>query len=239
MKRSNICILLALAMPATVSAGVTAPELVPSPIQPTSQGDWMAGLGAGVQVGTQGVGIHLSYNITPSFYLQLEGNYFDYNKTLNIADVDYESDLDLSNLGLTVNYLPFENSGFRITAGAFFANNEISCTATGAGQQVSLNNVDYTLGANDSLVGAIDYGTFNPYIGVGWDWVLGADRNFVIGLDVGVSYLGEPDATLTGTGLLGTSAAANDLAAEQAAFQDDVEGYKFYPVVKVSFTYRF
>lgn len=200
----------------------------------------MCGLGLGTQVGTQGVGLHLTYNFSRSFYLKLEGNYFDYSDDVDIDGVDYDGDLDFSNLGITANYLPFESSGFRVTLGAFFGQNKFSGTASGAGQNVDLNGTNYTLGANDSLRGSVEYDSINPYIGIGWDWAFGESQNIILGLDLGVSYLGDPNSSVTATGPFSTTPNFNtNLQAERQTFQNDIEDYKFYPVVKLSLTYRF
>ena len=230
---------MALGLPASVTAGVSSNAAAPA-VQAASQGDWMCGFGTGVQAGTQGFGINLSYNIVPSFYLKLEGNYFRYNRSFNISDIDYEGNVDLSNVGLTGNYLPFEGSGFRVTAGAFFSHNEITGSTKGAGQQVNVNGTTYTLQPADSIEETAKWNACDPYLGVGWDWAFGEKQNLVLGLDLGVSYIGSPSTSVTGTGRFATNPVAMaDLVAEQANVQDDLSRYKFYPVVKVSFTYRF
>lgn len=238
MKITRISMLFAIAIPGSLTAGVQS-TAAPSPIQSTAEGDWACGLGAGFQLGTQGAGLHLTYSLNENFYLSLEGNYMEYNHTFNIDDVDYDGELNMSNLGLTGNYLPF-GSGFRVTGGVFFGQNDLNGTASGAGQVVEVNDINYTLGAGDSLHGSAGWNNCTPYLGVGWDWALGAEQNFILGLDLGVLYMGSADATLTGTGIFaaGGSAAA-DLQAEADTFENDVEDYKFYPVLKLSLTYRF
>ncbi len=238
MKTSKIVTLLALAVPATLCAGVATTEQS-TPIQSATQSDWIGGVGIGTQLGTQGAGIHLSYNLTQSLYFKVEGNYFKYNDSLEIDSVDYDGDLDLSNLGITANYLPFDGYGFRITAGAFFSNNEFNGRASGAGETVEIDDIDYLLGTGDALRGSVEYNSFNPYIGIGWDWAFGASQNFIFGLEVGVSYFGDPESTLTVEGGLADLVPVAGLEAERQSFQDDAEDYKFFPVVKISLTYRF
>jgi hypothetical protein len=241
MNKANIGILLVCAMPASLSAGVDTPA-APSSIHETTQSDWTCGLGVGTQVSTQGVGLRLTYNLNPSIYLALEGNYFEYSDFSREVDgVDYNAEFDASNLGLTLNYLPIEGSGFRLTGGVFISNNEGSGKADGLGQSVELDNTTYILGAGDSLGAEVEYNTVYPYVGIGWDWTLGASQNYILGVDLGVTYLGEPDATLTGTGVLFApgSPGASSLAAAQQDFSDAVKDFSFFPVLKISLTYRF
>lgn len=229
---------LALQGPAFAGAPVTASQ--PAPVPTTAPGDdWCAQWGLGIQAGTQGAGLHLRYDLNPSLYFKLEGNYMGWKDEIEVDDITYKGDLDFGNIGLTANYLPFAGYGFRLTAGAFFGKNEFDGESTSTGT-LELNGTTYPITSADKLMGTVEYDTFNPYLGIGWDWALGEKKNFIIGLDAGVSYLGEPTTTLTATGTLATIPGITaDLDAERIAFQDDLEDFQFYPVLKLSFTYRF
>ncbi len=239
MKKSQTYLLLVLAVPSAAFAGMSPAENAPQPIQSTSQGDWMTGIGIGGQIGTQGVGLHLTYNINPSLYFGLDGNYFDYSRKFNLKGEDYDGRLDYSNIGFTANYLPIADSGFRITGGTFFGRNIFRGLYKGAGKTGTFNGNKYALNAGDDIHSEITSATFNPYLGLGWDWALGTDHNIVVGLDLGVSYLGEPDVKFTGKGQFSSGQAATDIAAEQDKIQNDISAYKFYPVAKISVTYHF
>jgi hypothetical protein len=83
---------------------------------------WLTGrFGLGTQAGIQGAGLHLRYDVSEKFNLRLEGNYFNYYDSFEVEDIDYDGELDFSNVGLLANWLPFTNSGFRITGGAVAA----------------------------------------------------------------------------------------------------------------------
>jgi hypothetical protein len=55
-----------------------------------------------------------------------------------------------------------------------------------------------------------------------------------------VAFHGNPTASLTSNGLLSETPLGQALIAnEEAELQEDVDGYKWYPVVGVSLLYRF
>ncbi|MFC7335818.1 hypothetical protein ACFQY0_01410 [Haloferula chungangensis] len=195
--------------------------------------------GLGIQAGIQGIGLHARYDINPWLYMKIEGNYFKYDDTFDVDGTDYHGDLDLSNIGLTANFLPF-NNGFRVTLGGYFGNNEASGVANGNGQTVSIGNSVYTLTQGDQLQGSVEYNQFAPYLGIGWDFGFGSTSSWVFGIDLGVLYLGEPDTLVSASGpITSVPGFGADLAAEQAIFADDINDYQFLPVLKLSLTYRF
>ena len=195
--------------------------------------------GLGIQAGIQGVGLHARYDLNERLYFKLEGNYFQYDDDFDISGIRYSGEIDFSNFGLTANYLPFEN-GFRITAGAYFGNNEANGVASGSGQSVNIGDNNYILAPGDRLNGTVAYNQFAPYLGIGWDFEFGDTSAFVFGVDLGVLYLGEPDTTVTASGpITAAPGFGADLQKEQALFADDVENYQFLPVLKLSLTYRF
>ena len=80
-----------------------------------------------------------------------------------------------------------------------------------------------------------------PYVGIGWGNA--ADDNTLdlpiavgFSLDIGAFYQGSPDVLLTDSSGLVPAA---DLALEQAQLEDDLSGFKFYPVITLGIHIRF
>jgi hypothetical protein len=245
--KTKIAAILLLA-PTAAFAGQMIPVTTESQghSQGHSQGDFnnalAGGWGLGVQAGIQGLGIHLRRDVSSQLYFKLEGNYLKYSRDLEIDDIDYDGEIDFSNIGLNVNYLPFPGKGFRITAGGSYGNkNSFKGSATGEGQIVEINDVEYPLGPDDFVKGSVSYDSFNPYLGVGWDWHFGQSDQFVLGLDLGVIYLGDPSVKLgVSPGLMGPGLVTQeDIRAEERALKSEIDKYKFIPLVKLSLTYRF
>ena len=228
MKQTTVSVLALLAISSSLRANYE------------SSGILSDGWGLGAQAGIQGVGLHLRKDIGSRLYLKLEGNYFDYSDDVEIDDIDFDGHLDFSNVGLTLNWLPFESSGFRITGGAYHGNNSFRGRATSAGKTVDINGTDYRIGPGDFVRGSVEFDSISPYFGIGWDWLLGANDQFTLGLDLGVLYLGDPSVKLaTSPTIGGMPVPGADLEAERRDIASEIEDYKFLPVLKVSFTYRF
>ncbi len=241
MNSKIISLALLIMCPASLWAGEElsrAPQAPYQPPAPPSGESDLWGWGIGAQVGVQGVGLHLRRDIIRQLYLKVEGNYFEYDDTIEIDDVDYDGKLDLSNVGLTLNYLPFQSSGFRITAGAYYGNNSFEGRGTSSEEKfVKIDDTEYLLkGTNRYVSGSVEYDSVSPYFGLGWDWSLGARDNCVIGLDLGVLYMGDPSVSYK-TNIPGVT--AEQIKAETRDIESDIDDYKFLPVVKLSFTYRF
>ncbi len=243
MKKQCIAVTAAVFALTTLSnAGVT-PASTTTSVAETTEDSWFNGeFGVGTQAGFHGIGLHLRYDVTDQFYLRLEGNYFQLDYDDEIDGVDYEGKLDFSNVGLLANYMPFAG-GFRVTGGVFGGALEADASGRGAGNVVEVDDIDYVLGATDSLHANVEYSSFSPYLGIGWDFVLGAEQNWIIGLDVGVLYIGEADVEIKGEGELFGSGINQiteaELDAERESLESELSGYEFLPVFKLSLTYRF
>lgn len=80
------------------------------------------------------------------------------------------------------------------------------------------------------LTGRVEWKKVTPYIGFGLENVLTTSK-VNLGFAIGTYYMGEPDATLTGTKML----AANTSNSEQ--FQKNMSFYRFLPVLQVNLNF--
>jgi hypothetical protein len=65
-------------------------------------------------------------------------------------------------------------------------------------------------------------------------------RGFAFGIDAGVMFQGKVRVNpLTYTGPLQSAALTANLEAERQSLQDDIDGYKVYPILQLSLGYRF
>jgi hypothetical protein len=91
-----------------------------------------------------------------------------------------------------------------------------------------------------ALSGKVDFDDIAPYVGIGWDTTFGKDNCFGLVFELGVLYQGSPDVNLVSSGPIASDPTFQaELAKETAALQDDLDEYKFYPVVAVGLSYRF
>lgn len=193
----------------------------------------------GAKVGTLGLGIEATRSLSESFDARLGLNTFSYGHDVTESGIAYDLDLDLQSVSLLADWRPMK-SGFRVTAGALYNNNELNGRAKAQG---SYNIGGQTFSAEQ--VGTIDanvsFDNFAPYLGIGWTSTPSEKSPWSYAFDLGVLYQGSPAARLTSTG--GTASEdptfQSYLRAEERDLQDGIDDFKYFPVVSVGLNYRF
>lgn len=154
-----------------------------------------------------------------------------------IEDVEFDIGIDLSSYSALVDWYAFNNS-FRISGGIISMNNEVDLEARPT-ESIEIGDKEYTPAQVGTLYGSIESDGVAPYIGIGWGNPLTRSRRWGFTCDFGVAFIDSPDVTITAIG--GTEPVGFD--AELAKFHDDIEDFcdkfKLYPVIAVSFFYRF
>lgn len=194
----------------------------------------------GLKAGTLGIGLDMSTSISDDFGLRFNVNGLSYSREEEIDDINYDGELDLMTAGVLVDYYPFDTS-FRLSAGAYYNNNAFSGVAKPSGAvTIEINGVEYS----DSDVGQLDAEvTFNkvsPYIGMGWGNNV-TEKGWGFTFDLGVMYHGAPDADLDVTinNPMLEAQIRDDVEAEKESLLNDIEDFKFYPVIMLGANYRF
>jgi len=208
-------------------------------VSPTAWAD----VGVLLKAGTLGAGLDVSKGISESLALRLQANALSYEDDFTESDVDYSADLKLQSAGLLLDWHPFSGV-FRVSLGAYWNGNEASAVGRPTGGTYEINGVTYNAADIGSLNGQIDFESVAPYFGIGFASAPKAGRGMTFSFDLGVLYQGEPNLGLTATCGVGLPPAnctqlQNDVAAEQASLQDDLNDYKFHPVVSFGIGYRF
>ncbi len=114
-------------------------------------------------------------------------------------------------------------------------NHKLDLSASGTGEQ-EIGGVPYDW-ENDigTLSGSVKIDDLAPYVGIGWGNPLTGDQRWGFTCDFGVAFAGSPDVALSATGMV----ASADLERERRDIEDELEDFKFYPVISISFFYRF
>ena len=206
----------------------------------------------GVHGGTLGVGVNASLEITEKFAARALFSTWglDYEETE--SGNEFHGDLDLQTIGLAADWHPFAG-GFRVTGGVFLNSNEVSATAMG--EDLELGDNTYDDGRFDLL---LDFERIAPYLGVGWTSGPIAGSNFSILADAGLLYQRSPRVSASGTadgcpftlsrdgvatvGECSGSASRTlrpDLESEHMELSDDLEDFRWYPVLSIGVSYRF
>lgn len=149
------------------------------------------------------------------------------------ADV---SEFDLKSTSTLIDWYP-SLGGFHLSGGLRVAANSIDLGASPA-LPVTVGGTSYTPAQVGRLSGSVEFNRFAPYLGIGWQGAMMGGR-MLIGLDFGAMYQGNPDVRLSASGADANPALADDLAHETNAIEEKYSGFRFSPVISLSFTYRF
>lgn len=196
------------------------------------------------QLGTTGLGIHLTVPLQPNLNARIGGNALSYSDTGSTDDVDYDYDLKLRTFDVLVDWHPRANT-FRLTAGLVYNGNEFDLVAKPRnGLTYVFAGTTYNVSEVGVVNGRIDFREVAPYLGIGWSNAPTRNKGWGFSVDLGVMFHGEPRASLTSSGC--TSAVPglcdrfqNDVQAEEAELREEVEDFKAYPVLRAGLNYRF
>jgi hypothetical protein len=201
-----------------------------------------AAAGAGLRAGTTGLGADIGFSLLPTLSARVGYSGLSYNRTVDPTDVKYDGKLRLSNLNLLLDFSPLPGP-FRVTGGFILNDNKVDLSAQSSNGTYTLNGVTYPASAVGNLGGTVKAGNrAAPYLGIGYGNVAGFGLNFYF--DLGVMFQGTPQASLSATCGSGLSAAQcsqlqANVVAEQNRLQNDISGFKYYPVANIGVTFGF
>ena len=192
-----------------------------------------------LQAGTPGLGLQVQNSYGE--YLGIRGVYntfsIDYDR--RVEGVDYDVDFELDNFGLMVDWHPFKN-GFRISAGIMQNSNEVKGEANLVATQ-NIGGVNFTPAQIGTLEADIEFNSTAPYLGIGYGHRFGSDRRWSVDFDLGIMFQGEPDVELRGVGglLQNNPAFIAAVEAEEAELEDDIDSFKYFPIITLGLSYKF
>src|SRR5262245_11997286 len=190
--------------------------------------------GAGVRIGTTGVGADIGWDIAPTLGGRIGLSGGSISRDFSTDDVSYDGKLKLANANLFLDWSPL--GPFRITAGVIPNNNKVDLTGTPNDAVLAASGV--------TLSGNVKPGnTWAPYLGVGYGNVWTKGVNFYF--DLGVMFMGSPKVTLQANCVPGAVGAAQCAAlqgsveAERQRVEDKVKKFEYYPVANIGITIGF
>jgi hypothetical protein len=198
-------------------------------------------VGVAATAGLSGLGADLAVSINDFLGLRATVSGFSVSRNGNYGtSVDWDARLRLFQAGLLLDAFPFAG-GFHLTAGVVDDGNKVNLNATpSASGTYSFNGQTYPASDIQSASASVDWGKAVPYLGLGWGNLAGsAGLHFTS--DIGVLITGSPSATVS------VVCAANqvcsqlgpNVAAEQAKLQNDVNGLRFWPVLRFGIGFAF
>ncbi len=190
------------------------------------------------KVSTLGLGGEGEYSISDSIGIRAGFNYYTYSFSSTEGGINYSFDLNLMSVPILVDYHPFKG-GFRLTGGAMFNGNNFEGNAN-YGVSIDIGGTTYTAADVGVVTTDIEFDSFAPYVGIGWDTTFGDEGGFGFSCDVGALFQGEPDVSLSTTGLLSADPGfLADLAAEEEELQNSGDNCTICPVLSVGINSRF
>ncbi|MEA5140081.1 hypothetical protein [Arcicella rigui] len=191
--------------------------------------------GLGVNLGTT-PGVTLAYGLSPQLAIRLGYSYFKYspNTTLKASgeDVKLSGDINMSILGLSVEYLPFKKSSFKVFGGvSYIDKGDLSVILTPTGT--------YTFGSTvfspdeiGNVSFKVDYGkSIAPFAGIGFGRAIPKSR-VGFGFEVGTYYTQSPVVNLTGEKRL------SSMSEQQAKVQENMKDWQYWPILNLRVVFR-
>jgi hypothetical protein len=196
----------------------------------------------GPKIGTTGFGLEGRAMITQNLYGRLGVNYFGYSfKSKDDSQVDYNVKLNLLTVPLMLDYHPFDNSGFRLSLGIAYNNNNISSNAK-PGNKITLRNTDYYPDQVGEIKGKLTFGNkIVPVASIGYDSSIISNDPLSFNAEFGLMYSGKVRTSLSASGLLGSDKKMiDDLKNGLDENLNKIEKYlKIFPIISFGIKYSF
>lgn len=217
-------------LPTTLIIGALAATLVsvPGPLAHAQS----SGIYGGIGISTLGAGADIGYRFNDFFGVRLNVNYFEWDFDVDYGGLDYDLSANLASAGVLADYHPFGN-GFHLTGGVYYNGNVFDVVAQPTGGTLTIGSTTYPAAAAGRVSGDVEFNDIAPYLGLGYDIALTDNLDF--GVDAGLLFHGQADATLSSTGAV----AAADLRAEEDDLEDALDDWIAYPVIWFRLIYRF
>lgn len=212
--------------------------------------------GVALSVGTLGPGIEVATGLNKWLNVRGGFNYFTYSLSGTTNDnLTYNGTLRLGSGEVLVDYFPvkwFHLSGGALVWNGFQGTGSVNVPG---GQTLTLNNVLYYSSAANPVTGngKINANVAAPVALFGFGNLLPRNpRHFAATVDLGVAFQGAPQTTLNLTGSTCPSASPAgcapissqptvqaNITAEQTKLNKNLNLFRFYPIIQVSFGYKF
>ena len=154
-----------------------------------------------------------------------------------VEDIEFDVGIDFSSFSALADWYVFNNS-FRISGGIISMDHEIDLDARPT-EPIEIGDIEFDPAEVGSLYGSIESDDVAPYIGIGWGNPLTSSRRWGFTCDFGVAFTDTPDVTLEARGGTNPPELEDELNKQREDIEDFFDNFKLYPVIAVSFFYRF
>lgn len=200
-----------------------------------------AQLALGVQAGTIGIGGTAAFGLNSSLVFRGSVNVIPVEPDLELDQISYTAEFPTPQFLLTADFHP-GGGGFYLSGGLHLSSGDLTVTASPT-EPVEIGDDTYQPEEVGKIVGTASTRSVSPYLGIGLGNPIGEGRGIGLNLDVGVSFVGEPDIGLDHEG--GNLSQQEEqvlqanLDAEARKAEDDMPGWaKFYPVISLGLSFK-
>jgi hypothetical protein len=187
---------------------------------------------------TLGLGGEFTTAIKPDINARVGYNMLDVDiDDTEVEDVDFDIGVDFSSFTALADWYVF-NGSFRLSGGIVSMDHEIDLDAR-PNEPIEIGDKTYLPSEVGTLYGSVDVDDVAPYVGIGWGNPLTSSRRWGFTCDFGVIFSDTPDVTLYAVGGTEPAGFQEELEKQRKDVEDFFEDLKIYPVVAVSFFWRF
>jgi hypothetical protein len=215
------------------------------------------GFGIAVGAGSLGAGIQAATAVTHKSNVRFGFNYFKYTAsfTKSSDNINFNGTLKLESA--EVLYDQYIVGPIHISAGTMIydGNQGTANASVAAGQSFNLNDVTYYSASSAPVTGTASIAARKvaPEVLIGFGNLLPRSaRHFTANFEAGVAFQGSPNATLNLSGsacgvsgtagcspIASTPAIQTNIQAEQTKINNSLAPFKYYPIVRLTFGYKF
>jgi len=197
--------------------------------------------GIAVRAGTLGIGGEISKLLVSHVGVRVGVNYFkltDKGVDLGGDNGDVKVDLEAKLQAITglIDLYPSPRGSFHFTGGITSTPAKVS--GTGAGSSYTFNSHSYTGAQVGTLTAEVKFPSTMPYVGIGFGTAASDHGGLSFVLDLGVA-IGKPALSFSGSNVTAGSTLDNDMKAEAASKQSDLNKIPGYPQLAIGFMFRF
>lgn len=188
---------------------------------------------------TLGLGGELTTAATSNINARIGFNTLDLDfDDIEIDDIEYDFGLDFHSFSALVDWYVFDGS-FRISGGVLSMDHEIDLDGRPTRRE-AIGDTVYRPNEIGTLSGSVEVDDVAPYVGIGWGNPLTHSKRWGFTCDFGVAFTDSPDVALSSNGTLASNPGFRaNLEKERKEIEDDLDSYKIYGVIALSFFYRF
>lgn len=192
-----------------------------------------------LKAGSNGLGAEVTYGLSHIVRVRAGAYGFKAGFDSNTRDVEYDMDLRLLSGAGYLDIHPF-GGRFRLTAGLVYNANRVDATGQ-IGTELVFGDNTFTPDQVGTIQGSVDFRRWSPYAGIGWGSPLSKDSNWAFEADLGVIYQGRPVVDLLSVDgeLSADPILIQAVEEEEQNLQDEIDFFRFYPVVSLGVSYTF